>query len=172
MNYYSIPENDEYSFFLKTYIQRVRENNVIEALKVGHIQTLDFFNHLPKEKWEYKYQENKWTSKEILGHIIDAERVFVYRALAFSRNDSTALPGYDENKYVENADFNSILTCNLLEEYDLLRKSTINFFEILQPEKLLNTGIANSSMVSVRSLGFAIAGHEIHHVQVIREKYL
>lgn len=172
MNYYSLPEKNEYSLFLKTYIQGVRENNLIEALKVGHTRTLAFFNQLPKEKWEYKYQENKWTCKEILGHIIDAERIFVYRALAFSRNDSTVLPGYDENKYVENADFNSISAINLLKEYDLLRKSTINFFETLKPEKLLNTGIANSSLVSVRSLGFAIAGHEIHHVQVIREKYL
>ncbi|MFL5731206.1 MAG: DinB family protein [Cytophagaceae bacterium] len=118
------------------------------------------------------YAEGKWTIKDILQHIIDNERIQAYRALRFARNDSTAQPGYDENLLADNADTSRRTVKDLLDELITIRNSTVILFENLTDEMLLRTGMASGIKVSVLALGFVIAGHQQHHLKVIREKYL
>jgi uncharacterized damage-inducible protein DinB len=120
----------------------------------------------------YKYADNKWTIKDMLLHIVDAERVFAYRALRFARADNTNLPGFEHNDYVDRSNANYRSKSSLLNEYNAQRASTIQLFTNFTEEMLLQTGIASGNPMSVRALGFVIAGHEIHHCHIIKKHYL
>ena len=120
----------------------------------------------------YSYAEGKWTIKELVQHIIDAERVLSYRALRFSRNDTTNLSGFDEDWYVANSNGNERNFKDMLQEFIHVRNSTILLFKSFKPEMLLINGTASNSDMSVRALGFIIAGHQTHHLKIIKEKYL
>jgi uncharacterized damage-inducible protein DinB len=120
----------------------------------------------------HRYAEGKWTIKEILGHIVDDERIYVYRALRFARNDSTELPGFEQDHYAQYSEANKREITDLLDEFALVRRSTIAFFKSLDNTALMRTGVANGNRVSVRALAYHIAGHELHHMNIIRERYL
>ena len=124
------------------------------------------------EKLAYRYEQGKWTIPEILVHIIDDERIYTYRALRFARNDKTDLPGFEQDDYTNYSDANHRTLESILEEYESVRKSTITLFKNLPDEALLRTGTANNNKVSVRALIYHIAGHELHHLNIINEKYL
>ncbi|MHB1050703.1 MAG: DinB family protein [Bacteroidota bacterium] len=127
---------------------------------------------LTPEQSLYRYAPGKWTIKEILLHIIDSERVFVYRALRIARNDATPLAGYDQDPYVAASGANERSMESLLEEYTHTRRSTLSFFSSLSGDAWMRSGTANNKSVTVRALAYIIAGHELHHLKIINGKYL
>lgn len=166
------PEIGPYSTHFHDYIKLVEEDNITTALKNQTPAAQKFFNSITEEKSLYKYAEEKWTIKEALQHIIDAERVFTYRALAFARKDQNHLPSFDENSYAANSHANSRSWKDLIEEYLAVRKSTEMLFNSFTEEDLKSTGIASNNEISVMALGFTIAGHTAHHINILKERYL
>lgn len=164
--------NSEYASFYKPYVEKVGDLSLLKALDFSAKNIVSFLIHVPKNKLDYRYSEEKWTIKEILLHLIDAERVFAYRALRFSRNDKTPLMGFDENDYVPASGANTRTLNNLINEYEKQRASTLAMFSNFTEEMFKRKGIANGTEMSVRALGFVIVGHEIHHCEVIKERYL
>ena len=163
---------NEYAPFYKNYIKSLGTVDLFEILNNSLEDLLLTIKHLPEEKLHFSYQEGKWTIKELVQHIIDAERVLSYRALRFSRNDSTDLQGFNEDWYVENSNGNDRNIEDLLNEFSFVRNSTISLFKSFSDEMFTLSGSINGGDMSVRALGFIIAGHQIHHLKVIKEKYL
>jgi len=162
----------EYSSFYATYINAVEDVSLIEGLEKGLGQMDSFMESIPAAKLEYRYAEGKWTIKDILLHLIDAERIFAYRALRIGRGDKTPLPGFEENDYVPIALANSRTLESLLEEFQFVRKSTLCLFNSFSVEQLAYFGTASNNQISVRAIGFIISGHQNHHLRVISERYL
>lgn len=166
-------DKNTFDIFFYTYIDKVSsEYSLIEELEISQHRLIKFVQDIPYDKFDYRYQPDKWTIKEIIQHLMDAERVFVYRALRFSRGDKTELPGYDENLFVENCMANNRHLTELLSEFTSLRQATISFFKSLSKEQLNLKGIASNRNTSVAVLGFSIIGHQNHHLQVYAERYL
>lgn len=157
--------------YYKTYIDKVDDIELMQVLENGGIDLyLENFEKL--ESIGHKtYADNKWTINQIIEHLIDTERLFISRCLRFVRNDSTTLPGYDENEYVKASRSNERTLDSLLEEYQLMRLSNTAFFSHLNKEELGRTGIANGQKISVLAMGFIMVGHPIHHFRVIEERY-
>jgi uncharacterized damage-inducible protein DinB len=153
-------------------MDKVNDLPLLDSLAIGKLETINFFKNIPKSKLEYQYEENKWTIKEILIHIIDTERVFNYRALQFARSEITNLEGFDENEFVLNAGLNTRTIDSILEEYSIVRDASIVLFKNFSEESLKRIGKANHNSLSVRAAGFLICGHETHHKEVIEERYL
>lgn len=169
----SIQLNDnEFAPFYKNYIKILGDVDLFEILDSSLEEAVNTLKNLTEEKLVYRYAEGKWTIKELLQHIIDAERVMSYRALRFSRNDTTELHGFNEDWYVENSNGNHRNFDELLHEFMLIRKASISLFNSFTKEMLLMSGSANGNTISVRALGFIIAGHQMHHLKIIKEKYL
>jgi len=167
----SIHSSEHHPYF-KAYLDQLEERPLIEALTEGAIETNRFFRDLPESKHEFQYAESKWTPKEILLHLIDAERAFSYRALFIARTDNANLEGFDENTFAKNSNANVRSMADLLKEYNSVRAATINLFESFSDETLARIGKANGNTFSVRVAGFLTCGHEIHHRKVIKERYL
>jgi uncharacterized damage-inducible protein DinB len=163
---------EEYHPYFKPYIDKVGNDRLLKSLKKGKKKTIKFFKKLPTSKLEYQYEDEKWTPKDILLHLIDSERTFNYRALQVARAENVNLEGFDENEFAKNANANTRSLKNLLKEYKSVRKSSINFFKNTTENDFLKTGKANNNTLSVRAVGFLICGHEIHHIQTIKERYL
>lgn len=166
------PDENEYPPYYDSYVSSTSGDDLIALLKKGQGDLNAFISALPVQKLDYRYQPEKWSIKQIVIHLMDAERIFAYRALRFSRGDRTNLPGFDEDEYVPNSGATDRTIENILAEYNALRSSSILFFENMTPGMLTRKGIANGQEISVRSLGYIIPGHEIHHLAVIRERYL
>lgn len=166
------PLPNEYPTFSKKYIESVKSENIIKELRDQVIDIQAIISEIPEDREEYVYAEGKWNIKEIIGHIIDAERVLGYRALRFARKDRTPLPGYDENLYVANANFSKQTLYSLGHEFAIVREANLALFKVWDEEALSQIGVANNSEISVRALLFMIAGHASHHMNVIKEKYL
>lgn len=162
----------EYSSFYENYINKCGNGNLIDELKENLDFVHDFFNSIPAQKHEYSYDIGKWTVKELMQHIIDAERIFNNRALRFARNDYTELPGFEENDYVPVSKANNRTLSDLIGEFVTLRKSTIDLFKSFDESMLMRIGIASNNKISVRALGFILVGHPKHHCQIIEERYL
>ena len=165
-------KNNEFASFYKNYINLAPNLEIVEALKNSKIEVLEVFKNLTEEKWIFRYAENKWTPKEMFLHIIDTERIMAYRALRIARNDLTPLPGFEENDYVPVSDANERSVESLIKEYKLQRKSTISLFKNLPQKSLENTGTASNNAISVRALAYIVAGHEKHHTNILKERYL
>jgi uncharacterized damage-inducible protein DinB len=166
-------QSNEYPAYAEIYVSQVDNTwTLVEELEVSVHNLIRFVQNIPLDKHDYRYAEGKWTIKDILQHLIDAERVFAYRALRFSRNDTTELPGYDQDLFVENAHANKRHMKDLLTELSTVRHSTMQLFSSFSEEQLLSRGIASGYNVSVRALGFMIIGHQIHHMKVFQERYL
>ena len=168
-----IPKN-EYSTYFEHYIKLVskEEKSIIENLDFSQKEFDDLLRNLPAEKHSFSYAEGKWTMKELIQHIIDTERVFCYRALCFARNDKTFLPGFDQDVFADNSHANARDYYHLLDEMKVLRQSTIQLFKSFSNEALLRVGVASGNEISVRALGFLFSGHQIHHLNVVKERYL
>lgn len=166
-------QSSEYAPFYENYLSQVSNDyDLIEELEISLHRLIKFVQNIPMDKFDYRYSENKWTIKDILQHLIDSERIFVYRALCFARNDQTDLPGFEENDYVNEADANIRSIMELLTDLSALRNSTILLFKTFSQEKLLRLGTANNNIISVRALGFVIIGHQNHHQRIFEERYL
>jgi len=167
------PEEGEYNPYAIMYISLLPDDGlVLKHLKENFKTTKDLILSLPGEKLTYRYAEAKWTIKEILVHIMDDERIYAYRALRFARNDKTELPGFEQDDYVPYSKANERSLKDIFLEYSTIRNSTILLFKSFDNEDLLRVGIANRHAVSVRALAYHIAGHEMHHVNIIKERYL
>jgi uncharacterized damage-inducible protein DinB len=153
------------------YISLVENDAMNSILEKQAEKASEYFNSMPQEKWSYKYAENKWTVKEVLQHITDTERVFSFRALAFSRKDSHTLPSFDENEYASNSNANNRTADSLIEEFLAVRKSTGSFFDGLSSDQLNYVGKASNYEMSVNAIGYMIAGHFAHHMKILKEKY-
>ena len=163
---------EEYHPYFKPYIEKVGNKSLLKSLKKGRRKTVKFFKSIPEDKLDFRYSEGKWTVKDILLHLIDAERAFYYRALQFARSKDANLEGFDENEFVANAGANSRSIKSLLKEYKTVRKSTIQMYKTFSVETLKRVGKADNTSLSVRAAGFLACGHEIHHKQIIKERYL
>jgi hypothetical protein len=162
----------EYNPYYKTYIDKVGDATLLEALHEGLQATKVFFSDIPIDKLEFRYAEGKWTPKEILLHIIDSERVFAYRALTFARSENSDLPGFDEGEFSKNSMANRRSMEQLINEFSTVRHATISLYSHFSNETLQRIGKANGSAMSVRAAGFVICGHEKHHIEVVKERYL
>jgi hypothetical protein len=166
------PEPTEYPEYYANYVNLVKSNDVIKELKDQILNLQAIISEVPEEKEDYAYAVGKWTIKQLLGHIIDTERVFGYRAMCFARKDKTPLPGFDENAFVKNSNFNKRTLYELGHEFAIVREANLAMFRTFGEEELSQVGNANGKDVTVRSLIFMVAGHAIHHINVLKTKYL
>lgn len=167
------PKDGEFPPYAIMYIKLLPDDGLLlKHLKENFDKTKEFMLSLPEEKLTYRYAKNKWTIKEILVHIIDDERIYAYRALCFARNDKTELPGFEQDDYALFSNANERSIENILNEYEAVRNATITLFESFDEAALLRKGIANKNKATVRALGYHLAGHELHHINIIKEKYL
>lgn len=166
----NLPQTHEYPVWYEPYISLV-DQDVMHILKKQATDFPDFLKGLSK-KGDYAYAPGKWTIKQVAGHIIDSERVFSYRLTCFARGEIHGLPAFDENEYVDNAHFQDRTLSSLAEEFNLLRSANLFLFKSLTEKELNRSGIASERQITVRALLFVIAGHLMHHVQVIKDRYL
>jgi uncharacterized damage-inducible protein DinB len=166
LNLESVPQ------FYKNYVQQVDETDVLQALRLSGFRSQVLIHSIPPDKADYRYAEGKWTIREVLCHILDAERIFAYRALRFARNDKTNLHPFDENSYAPEANAGGRSLKKIADEFSHLRASTVDLFDAFTEEMLHRKGTANNNEISVLALGFIIAGHEAHHRRIITERYL
>ncbi|WP_291403152.1 DinB family protein [Daejeonella sp.] len=165
------PQADEFPLFYKGYIDTVGDD-VLAELEQQLDSFPKFLNAVSEEKASYAYAEGKWTIKEVIGHVIDTERIMSYRALRFARQDSTALPGFDENDYVKYAHFADRSLQSLVDEFIVVRKSTMYLLNSFNELELNQSGISNDRPISVRALIYILAGHVNHHQRILKERYL
>jgi uncharacterized damage-inducible protein DinB len=167
------PETDEYVPYYQKYISLVpEETDVLTTLDRQFENTLATLRSIPEERGDFRYAEGKWSIKELVGHLTDSERIFGYRALRFARNDQTPLPGFEQDDYVSNGRFGERRLSDLVEELEHLRRANLSLFRHLDSEAWMRRGDANGSLISVRAIVYIVAGHEIHHMRILRERYL
>jgi len=158
--------------YFHNYIKQAEGDDLMDVLKKQTRSFEDFLNEIPKNKRNYSYAEGKWTIKELLQHIIDAERIFAYRALCFARKDTTPLPSFEENSYAANSKAGQRKWKDLVKEFEAVRRSTEILFDSFDEEQLETAGTASGKSNYVSAIGFIIAGHANHHIKVVKEKYL
>ena len=166
------PAPTEHAPEFSMYVTLVEEGDIIQTLEQQLENSLSLLRTISPDKANFRYAPDKWSVKELLGHLIDSERIFSYRALCFARNDQTPLPGYEQNDYVREGNFDSRNLADMLEEYATVRRTTIQLFRPLNETEWLRHGKANEHDVTVRALAYIIAGHELHHMGVVRSCYL
>lgn len=165
------PSEKDYAPYYKSYIEKIKGDDIIDIFQEQLNTASEFFLLIPEEKGNYTYAEGKWCIKEVLGHLVDTERIFAYRALCIARGEKQSLPGYEQDDYVKEAGFNKRTLKDLSDEFAFLRKSNIALFNSFTESELNRRGIVNESEVTVRAILFIIAGHCMHHIKVIKEKY-
>jgi uncharacterized damage-inducible protein DinB len=165
------PAPDEYSQPFARYVERVPDGALVAALERQAADTASVLGALAEEQAAYRYAPGKWSVKQIVGHLTDAERIFSYRLLRFARKDATPLPGFDENPYVEAAEFDRRTLPDLLAELASVRDATLRLLRGLPADAFARRGVASSGTLSVRALAYVIAGHELHHREVLKTRY-
>jgi hypothetical protein len=166
------PEETEYLSYYGRYISLVEDGDITAVLGKQLSETLGLLRSIPESRGGFRYAPGKWSIKELVGHLIDGERVFAYRALRFARNDRTPVPGYEQDDYIREASFDACALNDLAEEFASVRQSSLFLFKHLSEAAWTRRGTANDSEVSVRALAYIIAGHELHHREILRSKYL
>lgn len=165
------PDKTEAASFYFTYIDKVPKGNVLETLSRSQSDHLARLETLSDDDWNYRYANGKWSVKELMIHIIDTERVMGYRALRIARNDMTPIPGFEQDDYVPYCGADERSPSSILEEYKAVRQSTLSLFSNFSEEMWLRKGHASGKEVSVKALAYIIAGHEIHHWNVLKDRY-
>lgn len=166
------PAKGDYAEYYQQYIDLVEGNDIIGMLTDNNLYAQNVLNSFPQSKGSYRYAEGKWTIKEVVGHIMDTERIFCYRALAIARGEKKSLPGFDQDQYVINGKFNDRPLYDLTYEYRLVRESTILLFRSFDQSVLQNRGVLSGNEVTVLAIMFITAGHERHHLNILKERYL
>lgn len=166
------PAASEHSPYYSKYIDRVPAGDIIGRLETQVEETARLLAGLTPEQAEHRYAPGKWSIKEVIGHIADAERIFAYRALRIGRGDATPLASFDENTYVPAGDFGSRSVADLVAEFRAVRAATVATFRGFPADAMTRLGTASNAPASVRALAWTIAGHELHHVNILRERYL
>lgn len=169
------PEAYEYEPYYQPFIDLVEGDNLIQILENTHSATHKLIRNITNnqpDRLNYRYAEGKWSIKEVLIHLIDTERIFAYRALRFARQDTTDLPGFEQNDYVPVANADNRSIDSITQELVAVRRSSIMLFQNFDETMMRQIGTASGSQMSVRALSCIIIGHELHHCKIIREKYL
>lgn len=166
------PSAAEFAPYYAKYVAAVPDGDVLDTLSWQLNDTLAFLRGLPAPQHGHRYAEGKWSVKEVVGHMADAERIFAYRMLRIARGDETPLPGFDQEPYVRTANFDARPLVALASEFESVRRATLTLLRSLDPEALLRQGTASGFKVTVRALAFIIAGHERHHVEILQTRYV
>src|ERR1700688_746791 len=167
----SRPAPEEYAPFYETYISKIKGNDIVGMLDAQRLQMAQLFAARSERDGNFRYAADKWTVKEVLGHVSDSERIFTYRALRIARGDLTPMEGFEQDDYVRSGGFNERPLTSLVEEYAFVRGASLALFRSLGKEAWLRRGTANKNEVSVRALAYITAGHELHHRQILEERY-
>lgn len=166
------PADSEYGAYYGRYISLVKGEDIVQTLRQQLSDTLSLLQNISEEQAESRYAPGKWSLKEVVGHVLDFERIFGYRALMIARVEGSVLPGCDQDELMRGQGFNSYKLSDLAREFEQVRRANISFFSHLSEEAWQRMGVASEQNVTVRALSYILAGHEAHHVQVIRSKYL
>lgn len=172
MNELLIPQEGEYNPYYETYFNWVKGKDLFKILLSQIEEVRNFFEKMGEEKSMLAYAEGKWSAKEVLGHITDTDRVMAYRALSIARGEQASLPGFDQDAYVQTALFNEVPLVRLLEEFEMTRYALVSMLRNIPESTYANLGVANNVPVTVRALINIIAGHTIHHMNILRERYV
>ena len=165
------PGTGEYAPYYETYISKVKGSDIVGTLEAQRLQMAHLFAARSERDGNFRYAPDKWTVKEVLGHVSDAERIFAYRALRIARGDQTPLPAFEQEDYVRGGNFAERTLVDLAEEFELVRAASIALFKSLQKDAWQRRGVASKNEVSVRALAFIVAGHELHHRLILEERY-
>lgn len=165
------PSTTEYPAYFQDYMKLVPEGNIVALFKEQERQTSNLLQGLTDEQARFAYDNEKWTIKEVIGHLTDSERIMSYRLLTIARGDVTPLPGFHEDSYVLQAKFTEMTVASLLAQYKAVRASTIALLESLHDQDWVRQGMANGHVTSVRSLAYIMLGHERHHHNVLHDRY-
>jgi len=167
----SRPQPDEYAGFFSRYIDRVPDGDIVAQLESQGNATEKLLASIGEEKASYRYAPDKWSIKQVVGHMTDAERVFSYRLVAIARGEQQSLPGFEENDYVDNGNFDAHSLSELVEGFATTRRATVALVRSLDDEAWQRRGVANNNPISARAIAWVTAGHERHHLNVLRERY-
>jgi len=167
-----LPFQYEYPRYFTRYTRLVPEGEILNILAGQQLDTLQFLNRLGEEVGAYRYEADKWSIKEVIGHIIDTERIFSYRALCIARDKTIPLPAFDQNVFAANANYNDRPWLQISDEFRLVRENTIVLFQSFSDAALKIQGFASDYKITIRAIPYIVAGHELHHRHVITEKYL
>lgn len=165
------PPVEEYPVYYQIYFDQISNTPLLDLLESNRVEMLSWVDQLKEEKGDYRYQEGKWTIKEVLYHIMDAERIFAFRALSFARKETTPVPFYDHNAYVDQLDIDHLSLKEIMIEFDALRKSSIALIRNLKDAALMATGMVGEFPLSTRGAGYIIAAHAHHHLNIFKQKY-
>jgi len=166
------PESTEYAPYYGKYVMLVPDGDLTATLSRQLDATLAVLSSLSEQRADFSYAPGKWSIKEVVGHLMDSERVFAYRALSIGRDDKTPLPGFEQDDYVASANFNERTLSSLLEEFTAVRQATVQLFKNFADKEWQRRGTANGQEITPLSLGYIVAGHELHHMDVLRTRYL
>lgn len=166
------PASDEYAPYYKTYVDAAPTDDIVTFLEQQKMAELDFLRSIKWEKWETAYAPDKWTLAEVVIHMIDAERIFAYRALRIARGDKTPIPGFEQDDYVPNSGAATRTPASIVDEWLAVREASLHLFKNFTGDMWERRGTASEKEVSVLACAFIIAGHTAHHMRVIRERYL
>lgn len=166
-------QSNEHDEYYKRYLDKVADSvDLKKGFEEDKKMIVDFFSSVPKDKLQYRYEPKKWTIKEVLQHIIDTERIFMYRFLRIARKDTTAMTGFDQDIYIVPSGANDKSIEELLEEFTISRSYSMNLINSISDENLINLGTASNSPVSARACAFILLGHSVWHIDIIKERYL
>ena len=165
------PEPGEYAPYYDRYISLVSGNDIVTTLESQRRHMLLLLSGRDEADGDFRYAPDKWSAKEVLGHVCDTERIFAYRALRISRGDRTPIEGFEQDDYVRNGPFAQRPLAELIEDYIAVRRATLTLFRNLDEQAWQRRGIANNNEVTVRAIAYTMAGHELHHRQILEEKY-
>jgi len=168
----SPPEPTEHSPYYSRYTSLVPGSDILATLREQAPETVGLLSAIKEQQGDFRYAPDKWSIKEVVGHVLDTERIFAYRALRIARNDKTPIEGFEQDDYVRYGPFGNCRLSDLIEEFGHVRAATLDLFHGLDQEAWLRRGTANQNEISVRAIAYVIAGHELHHRQVLKEKYL
>ncbi len=166
------PDPTEYDPYFGQYVGLVPDGDIVATLSSQIESTLALLRTVPEQKAGHAYAPRKWSIKEVVGHVTDTERIFAYRGLRIGRNDKTPLPGFEQDDYVANTNFNARTLGSLMEEFALVRRASVQLFKHFNGEEWQRLGTANDRQISARAVAYNIAGHELHHLEIIRSRYL
>lgn len=166
------PEPTEYQPYYEKYVSLVPPGEILDTLEQQLDTTLTLLRSIPESKGGSRYAPGKWSIKELVGHLIDTERIFAYRALRFARHDQTPLPGFEQDDYIREAAFDECQLADLASEFEHVRRANLYLFRHLNAEAWQRHGVASLGEVSVRALAYIIAGHERHHREILKTRYL
>ena len=165
------PVAGTYTEYQKRYIDLITAPNILQLMESHILDLKVLLSEIPYENEDFAYAEGKWTIKQLVGHMLDTERILAYRAMCIARGEQGSLPGFDENAYVNNASFNDRALYDLRHEFGAVRESTIMLFRYMNDAELDRVGTANNTSITPRALLYMIAGHHIHHDRILRERY-